>query len=182
MTRHSDSSAELLERARIYDGSFITLDRDRVRLPNGVEVDIDVVRHPGACVVLPVLDDQRIVMVRQYRHATDGWLLELPAGKLDAGEDPRECALREVEEETGYRAGELVELGFIWPAPGLTDEKIFVFLARDLTLVEQKLEADEVLDVELVPLDVLRSWSASGELVDAKSICALWRASRYLDS
>ena len=177
----SDRKAELLSRQRVFEGSFFGLDRDRLRLPNGAEAELEVVRHPGACVVVPLDAEGNVHVVRQYRHATDGWLLELPAGKLDPGEAPAQCAAREVEEEVGHRARELVELGFIWPAPGLMDEKIFVFLARGLEPTEQALEADEVLEVEKLPFGVLYERALSGDLVDAKSICALVRVRHWLD-
>jgi ADP-ribose pyrophosphatase len=119
-------------------------------------------------------------MIRQYRHATGGFILEVPAGKLDGGEDPEVCARREVEEETGHRAGHLEPLGWIWTTPGFTDERIWLYLARDLTATEQRLEDDEVLTVERVPIAEAVDRAARGTIADGKSVCALLRAGRAL--
>ncbi len=161
----------------IHDGRVVKLSVEEVRLPNGNTVTLEVVRHPGASAVVPVDHDGNAILVRQYRHATGSWLLEVPAGKLDhPGESPEDCALREVEEETGYRAGRLVPLGWIWTTPGFTDERIWLYLARDLTQTHANLQADEVLTVETIPLDEAARRAISGEIVDAKSVCALLRA------
>jgi ADP-ribose pyrophosphatase len=147
-----------------------------VRLPNGRDVELEIVRHPGAAAVVPVDGDGNVLLVRQYRWATSGWLLEVPAGKLDPGEDPETCARREVEEETGHRPGTLVPLGWIWTTPGFTDEKIWLFRAGDLTATRQALQADEVLQVERVPLGAAVEMAVRGEIADGKSVCALLRA------
>lgn len=166
---------------RVFEGRMIHVDVDTVRLPNAVELDLEIVRHPGAAAVVPVDPEGNVVMVRQYRYAVDGWLLEIPAGKLDApGEDPRVCAERELLEETGYRADRISALGAIWVSPGFTDEQIALFLAEDLTAGEQQLEADEVLHVERVPLADAIEQAYRGDITDAKSATALMRADRLL--
>lgn len=171
------SDPAVLSSRRLHDGRIVKLSVDEVRLPNGNVVSLEVVRHPGASAVVPVDHERNVILVRQYRHATGSWLLEVPAGKLDhPGESPEDCALREVEEETGYRAGRLVSLGWIWTTPGFTDERIWLYLARDLTATRANLQADEVLTVEKLPLDEAARRAASGEIVDAKSVCALLRA------
>src|SRR5262249_44701564 len=160
-----------------YSGRIVKLSVETVRLPNGRTVPLEIVHHPGAAAALPIDDQGRAILVRQYRHATRSWLLEVPAGKLDhPGEAPEACARREVEEEAGLRAGELVSLGWIWVTPGYSDEKIWLFLARKLTPVPPSLEADEVLTVEPLPLAEAVRRAVSGEIVDAKSVCALLRA------
>lgn len=172
--------AELLGTRRIFAGSVVDLRVETVRLPNGRDVELEVVRHRGAAAVVPVRDDGSVLLVRQVRWATSGWLLEVPAGKLDGGEAPESCARREVEEETGYRVGELVPLGWIWTTPGFTDEKIWLYLATGLTESRQDLQDDEVLEVESLPLDEAVRRALSGEIVDGKSICALVRAHEHL--
>ena len=161
----------------VHDGRVVKLSLEEVRLPNGNTVTLEVIRHPGASAVVPVDHDGNAVLVRQYRHATGSWLLEVPAGKLDhPGESPEGCALREVEEETGYRPGRLVPLGWIWTTPGFTDEKIWLYLALDLSPTRANLQADEVLTVEKLPLEEAARRAVSGEIVDGKSVCALLRA------
>ena len=142
------SQGERLGSREIFRGRTFDVDVDRVRLPNGKEMDMELVHHRGAAAVVPVLEDGTVLLVRQYRYATGGWLLEIPAGKIDGGEPPEVCAARETEEETGYRAGKLEPLGWIWTTPGFADEKIWLYLATDLEPAEQGLEDDEVLSIE----------------------------------
>lgn len=175
------TKARLLERRTLYQGSFLTMTAERIELPNGLPVDLELVRHPGAAAVVPLLPNGNILMVRQYRHAADGWLLEVPAGKLDRGEGPAEGARRELEEEAGVSAGELLSLGRILPSPGFTDEIIHLFLARGLAPVGQRLEHDELLTVEEVPFARAVELATSGEIADSKSVCALLRAARLLE-
>lgn len=171
---------ETLSRREIHEGRIVRLSVDTVRLPNGRVHDLEMIRHPGAAAVVPLLDDGSVLLVRQYRYATGGWLLEVPAGKLDAGEPPEVCAIREVEEETGFRAGRLDPLGWIWTTPGFTDERIWLYLARDLVPATQNLQQDEVLSVVTMPVGEAVEKAARGEIVDGKSVAALFRASRAL--
>lgn len=173
--------ALLLHRRPVFEGRVVNLSVDRVRLPNGNECELEMIRHPGAAAVVPVDDAGRVLLVRQYRYAASGWLLEIPAGKLDDGEPPESCAVREVEEETGHRPRDLQPLGWIWTTPGFTDEKIWLYLATSLEPTRQNLQADEVLSVERLPLAEAVEMAASGEIRDGKSVCALLRASRRLD-
>lgn len=167
---------EILNRRPIYDGRVVKLSVERVRLPNGNECDLEVVHHPGASAVLPFAGQDEVLLVRQHRHSTGGSILEVPAGKLDPGEPPEACAQREVEEETGYRAGRLVPLGWIWTTPGFTDEKIHLFAAMDLEPTEQKLDSDEVLVVERMSLAEAVERATCGDIQDAKTIATLFRA------
>ena len=168
--------AEVLASRPALRGRVLKVDVDLVRLPGGATCDLEVVRHPGAAAVVPVLDRNRVVLVRQYRHATDGWLLEVPAGKLDGDEPPEKCAARELEEEVGLRPDGLVDLGWIWPTPGFADEKIWLFLAPDPLPANQSLEDDEVLEVVEMDLEEAVSLARSGEIRDAKTALALIRA------
>jgi ADP-ribose pyrophosphatase len=169
--------AVVLSRREIYRGRVLDIGVERVRLPSGVETDLEMIRHPGAAAIVPLTDAGEIVLLQQFRHAADGLLWEIPAGTLAPGERPLDCAHRELEEETGLRAAEMIELGFILPAPGYTDERIHLFLALGLEAAQQNLDADEVIaEVRAVPVaEVLRTIAAA-ELVDAKSVVAICRA------
>ena len=170
--------AETLSRRQVFRGRVVELSVDRVRLPNGRESDLELVRFAGAAAVLPIVgsgEGEEVVLVRQYRYPTGGWLLELPAGKLDPGEEPEACARRELAEETGLRGGELVPLGWIWTTPGAADERIWLYAARGLSGGEAALEDDEVLERCRLPLAEAVRRAASGEIHDAKTACALLR-------
>jgi ADP-ribose pyrophosphatase len=166
----------------VYSGRVVRLTVDTVRLPNGADVDLEVIRHPGAAAVVPLDWNGDVLLIRQYRHAAGGFIVEVPAGKLDGGEPPEACAARELIEEAGVEAGQIDRLGSILTTPGFTDEVIHLFLARDLAPAPQKLEADEVLTVERVPLARALAMCADGAIRDAKSICALFLAERFLDT
>ncbi len=169
------NEAEILSTRPLHPGRVVRLFLDTVRLPNGNVTELEIVRHVGAAAVVPIDDERRVLLVRQYRHATGGWLLEIPAGKLDPGEDPARCAAREVEEETGHRASRLLPMGWIWSTPGFSDERIWLYLATGLETTRQTLEADEVLSVVRLPLDEAVARASRGEITDAKSVCALLR-------
>ena len=171
------SRAVVLSRKQVHKGRVLDIGVERVRLPGGVETELEMIRHPGASAVVPLTSGGEVLMVHQFRHAAGGMLWEVPAGTLAPGEEPRACALRELEEEAGMRAAELVDLGSILPAPGYTDERIHLFLARGLTPVSQRLDTDEVItEVRALSVDELLRQVASGELVDAKSVAAICRA------
>ena len=171
---------EVLETRSVFQGRVLHLRVDRVRLSNGEVSELEVVRHPGAVAVVPVTADGRVLLLRQFRYATGEWVLEVPAGKLDPGEEPEACAHRELEEETGFRAGALEALGWVWTTPGFTDEKIWLFLARELEPSRQDLQADEVLTVEPLPFAEAVERALTGAIQDAKSVCSLVRAARRL--
>jgi len=164
------------ERVReIYRGRVVHLVVESITLPNGHELDLEVVRHPGASAVVALDDDDLVTLVRVYRHAAGGYLYEVPAGKLD-GELPDVCARRELAEEAGLEAGDWQSLGSIVTTPGFSNEIIHLFLARRLRAVPQQLEDSEVLTVERVPFARAVAMCGTGEIRDAKSICALLRA------
>lgn len=170
---------ERLDTRDIYPGRTIHVAVDKVRLPNGKVMDMELVHHKGAVAVVPVIGDD-VLMIRQYRYATGGWLLEIPAGKLEPDEKPETCAIRETEEETGFRPSELEPLGWIWTTPGFCDEKIWLYLATGLEETRQGLDEDEVLELERMPLQEAVDKAVRGEIHDGKTVCALLRAASRL--
>lgn len=162
-----------MQSKRIYTGMIVNVNVDTVTLPNGLTVDLEVVRHPGAAAVVPMKDDGRVVLIRQFRHAAAGFIYEIPAGKLHPGEDPAACAARELEEEIGYKAGKLELLSSIFTAPGFTDEVIHIYQATGLMIGQQQLDHDEVLEVIELPLLEAIGMIESGAIRDAKSIVGL---------
>jgi ADP-ribose pyrophosphatase len=168
----------LISTERLYTGRIINLDVDTVRFPDGSAGTLEILRHPGAAAVVPFLDDPRsddprIVLIRQFRHAADGDLWEIPAGRLDAGEEPEACARRELREETGYSAGDCRRLVTILTTPGFTDERIHLFLAIGLRTGDHAREADEFVEVHEVRWSEALRLVAEGEVTDAKSLVAL---------
>lgn len=159
----------------IYDGRIVHLGVESVRLPNGADIDLEVIRHPGASAVVAVDDDERAVLIRQYRHAGGGYLWELPAGVLDEpGEPPATCAARELQEETGLTASEVTPLGSVLVSPGYTDERIHLFLARGLREGETSRGHDEdIAELRRVPLRDAIDMIGRGEIVDGKTIAGL---------
>lgn len=158
---------------RVARGARFELITEQVTLPNGRTTWVDLLVHPGAAAVLPFLADGRVLLIRQYRHAASGYLLEVPAGKLDPGESAEACAARELEEETGHRAGRLEPLGTIWPSPGFTDERIHLFAAHALEAGDQRLEDDELIELVPMAFDEALRRVVAGEISDAKSAMAI---------
>ncbi len=174
-------SEEILHGEYLYRGKLLNLRVNEVRLPNNNIAIREIVEHRGAAVIVALDDQQRVLMVRQYRSAAGKYLLEVPAGTLDSGEDPARCATRELKEETGYQAAQWEPLGYFYASPGFSTEKMYLFLARQLTLLEASPEDDEDIAVELVPLAQALDWVASGEIVDAKTIVGLFKAFKRLN-
>jgi ADP-ribose pyrophosphatase len=158
---------------QIYKGKVVTLNVDSVKLPNGVTVDLETIRHPGAAAVVPMKDDGTVVLIRQFRHAAGGFIYEIPAGKLNLGEDPLDCASRELEEEVGYRATSFELLSSIFTAPGFADEVIHIYQATGLTKGRQQLDPDEVLEIVEMPLAQAIRNIESGVIRDGKTIVGL---------
>ena len=176
----------LIERRPVHKGRIVDLSIDSVRFPNGKTGEIEMIRHSGASAVLPILsdpnsDDPQILMVRQYRYASGGYLLEIPAGRPDKeGEDWEVCARRELEEETGMIAGKMEKLTTIFTTPGFCDEQIHLFLATELTQGKESHDADEFLNTEVMLLSDALMKIRDGEITDAKTICTILFAAGFL--
>jgi ADP-ribose pyrophosphatase len=163
---------------RIYSGPVISVDEEDVRFPDGTTGTLAIVRHPGASAVVPFLgdpqgDDPALLLIRQYRHAASGFLLEIPAGRLDAGESPEACARRELREETGCTSGTMVPLTTVLTTPGFSDEQIHLFMASDLKAGDAQREPDEFIEPVAIPLSEALARIEKGEIRDAKTIVAL---------
>jgi len=171
------STARLIERRSILQGRVFEIGVDRVVLPNGLEVRLEILRHPGAAAVVPLTDAGEVLLLRQYRYAAGELLWEIPAGTLEPGEAPERCARRELEEEAGVRASELIDLGPMVPVPGYSTERIWLYAARGLQATQQRLERDElVTEVRTTPIEEALRWLVDGTIVDAKTAVALFRA------
>jgi ADP-ribose pyrophosphatase len=171
--RGATSDAQISSK-RIHTGKIIKLDSDRIRYPDGSEAEVDIVRHSGASAVVPFLsdpegEDPQILLLRQYRYAADGYLYEIPAGRLDPGETPADCAARELKEETGCTAKQMEPLITMVTTPGFTDERIHLFMATELTRGEATREADEFADVIIMRLSEALELIQKGEIVDGKT-------------
>lgn len=156
-----------------FDGKVVKLFVDQVELENGETASREVIKHPGGVCILPLDEDNNVLMVRQFRYPTNKVLLEIPAGKMEYGEDHRECGLRELKEETGCTCDEFTYLGNLIPTPAYDNEVIHMYLARGLHGGEQKLDDDEFLDVEKIPLDKAAEMVMNNEIADAKTQIAL---------
>jgi ADP-ribose pyrophosphatase len=188
-TREEDGRAGTIDSRSVFRGSVLDVRVDRVRYPDGSEGRLEIVRHRGAAAVVPLAprggamrpDAVTVFLIRQYRYATGGWLWELPAGKLDGGEDPGACAARELEEETGLRAERLERLGSIWTTPGFSDERIHLFLATGLRPGRRELEAHEFIECHEIPMAEALARVEAGEIRDAKTVAGLLMAERHLE-
>jgi ADP-ribose pyrophosphatase len=176
----SRSKAKILRSKMIYTGRVFGVRRDEIIEPTGVRVTREVITHPGSVVVLPVLPDRRIVLIRQYRHATRQFLWELVAGRMERGENPRRAAGRELIEETGYRAKRFRVFLDVFPTPGFLEERMYILLAEGLTLGEAEPEEDEKITVKSFTRKELEKMIRNGTLRDAKSIAGLLYYFRFL--
>lgn len=161
---------------RIHSGRVFDIYQEDVTLENGAHVAMEIIRHPGAAAIVALTANKEILLIRQYRHAVDGFIWEIPAGTISGSETPLECARRELTEETGYCADTWSDLGVITPAPGYADERIHLFIARDLKEKAQNLDQDEVITVHKVAPEEVLSMVAGGKIQDAKTLSALFLA------
>jgi len=164
-----------------YNGVIVKVDLDRITLPDGKEAFREVVNHPGGVSILAIDDDKNVICVRQYRYCFGEHLLEIPAGKLEYGEDPYDCAVRELSEETGITAGKVQSLGEIYPSPGFCREVLHLYLATELVYGEAHLDPGEFLDVVKVPFDELLRQVMSGEIRDGKTVAAVLKTKMILE-
>ena len=176
-----DLMEKTLSSEKIFDGRIIHVHRDTIRLPDGGEATREVVDHPGGVCILALDDENRALLVSQFRYPYGQVLREVPAGKLEYGEDPTEAAIRELKEETGAVAGDFRSLGELYPSPGYCGEIIRMYLARELTFGETHLDEDEFLDLERVPFDELVEQVLSGEIKDAKTIAVVLKGKLLLN-
>jgi ADP-ribose pyrophosphatase len=181
---NGEGGAGQIKSTRIYTGKIISLDVDAVRFPDGSVGELEMIRHPGASAVVPLLsdprgDDPQVLLIRQYRYAADGYLFEIPAGRLDRGEAPHDCAVRELKEETGCTAQQVEHLFTFYTTPGFTDEKIHLFMATGLSAGETKHEADEFLDLQPMQLSQALERIERGEIQDAKTVIGLLFAAGF---
>ncbi len=160
---------------RAYDGSFLHVEKDTVRLPDGQQVTREYIKHPGAVVILPLFEDGSVLLERQFRYPLDRVFLEFPAGKIDAGEDHLECAKRELKEETGYTASDWSFVCTIHNAIAYSDEHLDIYLAKGLQAGEAKLDAEEFLETFKAPLSQVLDWIREGQITDVKTVIgAFW--------
>jgi ADP-ribose pyrophosphatase len=182
-SNHSKPSILKLERCikseNVYKGRILNLRVDRVEFPDGTSTVREVVEHRGAAALVPLLGNN-VILVRQFRYAASAELLEIPAGTLEPGESPENCAKRELEEETGYRCNEIQKILECFVAPGYSTEKIHFYLARKLGRSKMMTEEDERIEIEVVPLTSALEKIRNGEIRDAKTICGLYRANELL--
>lgn len=176
----------LVERTPVHRGRIVDLSLDRVRFPDGSEGTLEFVRHPGAAAVLPVVgrvdeSDPEVVLIRQYRYAADGHILEVPAGLRSGPQESWEaCAARELEEETGFRAGNLQRLGSVYTTPGFTNEVIHLFLASELERGDAARDDDEFIELVRASFSQAVTWARDGRIRDGKSVCTILLAERFL--
>ncbi len=164
----------------IYEGKVFKLVRENVTLENGTTTDVEFIEHPGAAAIVPFLDDHRILLLKQYRHALKQYIWEIPAGTLDPKEEVIPCARRELIEETGYAANRWQKLGEITPLPGYSNERIHIYMATGLQPAEQDLDEDEIISVQEIEFKDAFDMIGRGAIQDAKSIVGLFLTSAWL--
>jgi ADP-ribose pyrophosphatase len=165
----------------LHKGKIFNLHRETISLDNELDVNLDIIRHPGAAGIVPLSDDNTIILVKQYRHALGDFILEIPAGVINQNESPLECAKRELVEETGFSANIWQSMGPITPLPGYSDERVFMFLATELVPGKQNLDEDEILNVHEIKIDDAIDMVFAGTLQDSKTIAGLFMAEHWLD-
>ena len=172
--------AKINKSNEIYKGKHFSFVTEDITLPNGVTSEIAMVRHPGSTAIVPLLDDHTVVLTWQYRHPIREYVIEIPAGTMEPGESPLHCAKRELEEETGFMANEFVELSHIHMLPAYSDEKIYLYLAKNLTISQQNLDEDEIIHTVKYSLDETMRLINNGRITDALTIMAIYRTWVYL--
>ena len=169
-------AAKINDRQILHRGRVYNLIRENVTLDNGVITDMEFVEHPGATAIIPMLNESRIILLKQYRHALRKYIWEIPAGTIDPQESVINCAKRELIEETGYSAEQWHKLGEITPVPGYSDERIHIYLATDLLPAGQNLDRDEIINVHEIEFNEAMEMVNAGKIQDAKSIAGLFLA------
>ena len=177
-----DFTEKQLKKEYIYRGKILNLRRDEVELPNGAQAYREVIEHPGGVAIAALTPDNELLVVRQFRYPYAGVLYEIPAGKLERGEDPMQCGIRELSEETGAEAGDMILLSKIYPTPAYCEEIIYVYFTRVSRFAGQHLDRDEFLAVEHLPLDTALEMVANGKINDAKTQIAILKLKYMLDT
>ena len=178
---HPKGASIVLSSEQIYQGRQFSFVKEHVTLPHNIDTEMAFVRHPGSAVIIPFFEDNTIGLIEQYRHVINDYIYEIPAGTIDSGESPLQCAMRELEEETGYAASQFIALGQTYLLPAYSDEISYVYLARDLTRTAQNLDADEIITLHWFAVPEILQMIDSQAISDALSILAIFRALRYLD-
>jgi len=173
-------SAKVNKSTILHEGRVFTILEENVTLANGVTTDLDIIHHPGASAIVPFIENNTVIMIKQYRHALGSFIWEIPAGTLNSNETPIECAKRELTEETGFSGNIWNKLGEITPVPGYSDERIHVFLTKELVSARQNLDKDEILDVHEIKIDDAIKMIFDGLIQDCKSIFGLFMATNFL--
>lgn len=165
----------------IYKGRQFSFYKERITLPHNVDAEMAFVRHPGSAVIVPLFEDQSVGVIKQYRHAINEYIYEIPAGTMAMGESPAACARRELEEETGYTASEFIALGKVYLLPAYSDEISYLYLAKKMTRTVQKLDEDEIIAVHRYSIQNILEMIDTGVMIDALSILAILRAIPYIE-
>ncbi len=169
-----------ISREYVFKGTVINVRSDTVITPSGNTATRDIVEHPGGVAIVVLTDDNKIILEKQYRRPYDEIVTEIPAGKRDKGEEPINCAIRELEEETGYKAKTFIPLGYIYPSPGFADEMLYLFLACDLKKGHTNPDEDEFIEIEYVSLEKAKELVMSGEIHDAKSCIGILKTAEII--
>ena len=168
------------KRKLVFEGKALSLGLEKASFPDGSTDTLEIIRHPGGAGTVALNQSGQVCLIRQYRYAVDDWLWEIPAGRIEGGEEPQFTAQRELGEEAGISAQEWLPIGSIFPSPGICDERIYLYLARNLSSIDMAHEPSEIIEVHWVPLSESISWIRAGEIVDAKTVIALFCSQAYL--
>ncbi len=169
-----------IEREYIYNGKIINLRRDKVEIPGGRESYREIVEHNGGVAIFAVNDKKEVIMVRQFRKPFDEVLLEIPAGKLEKGENPLECGIRELEEETGFKAKKMELMNVIYPSPGFSNEKLYIYFCDEMEKSSTNYDEDEIIQIDTIPYDKAIDMIYKNEITDAKTITGILMAGKYI--
>ncbi|MEJ2389733.1 MAG: NUDIX hydrolase [Chromatiaceae bacterium] len=170
-----------IARRQVFRGKVLDVALETVELPNGRTAELEIIRHPGGAAAVALDTEGRVCLLHQFRHAADGWLWELPAGKIDPGEEPSATARRELAEEAGVEAADWMDLGRLNSSPGVFTEVIYLYLARELRPARQEHDVHEVIEIHWVPFQQALDWCMDGAITDAKTLIGLFRAARLLN-
>jgi ADP-ribose pyrophosphatase len=176
------TQARILKREPIYEGRVIDVALETVAMPSDHEIQLEIIRHPGGAATVALDEQDRVCLLRQFRHAADGWLWELPAGKIDPGETPRSTATRELAEEAGLIAEDWTDLGRMHSSPGVFTEVIHLWMARGISHQPHTHEHGELIEIHWLPLSQALDWCNDGQITDAKTLIGLYRAGAMIKS